>query len=200
MRDAPSTKRSALRGFPREGAPRLLFPVPSNTAAAFDRGMDWSIRAVEPGTYAVSDVVRGLEGSHTLTTIYPDEGERLAAIREARLVVTPEDVYGYVDDADGAIYLGHEHLTKGDPLVVMLDVLHELVHVKQLREGRDLYDRRYAYVDRPTEVEAYALVVEEARRLGMTEKQVAEYLYVEWASPEDHRRLCRRLGVDADEE
>lgn len=157
--------------------------------------MDWSVRPAEPGTYAVSDVVRGLEGSRTLNAIYPDEGERSSALREAKLVVTPEDVYGYVDDEDGTIYLGHEHLENADPLVVVLDVLHELVHVKQLREGRDLYDRRYAYVDRPTEVEAYALVVEEARELGMTEKQVADYLFVEWASPEDHRRLCRRLGV-----
>jgi len=161
--------------------------------------MDWSVRPVEPGTYTVADIVRGLEDSHTLTTIYPDESERLAALRGAKLVVTPEDVYGYVDEADGAIYLGHEHLRTADPLVVVLDVLHELVHVKQLHEGQDLYDRRYRYVDRPTEIEAYALVVEEARRIGMSESQVAEYLFVEWASPEDHRRLCRRLGVDARE-
>ena len=53
-------------------------------------------------------------------------------------------------------------------------------------------------MDRPTEIEAYALVVEEARKLGMTEEKIAEYLYVEWASPADHLRLCRRLGVDAE--
>ena len=51
-------------------------------------------------------------------------------------------------------------------------------------------------MDRPTEIEAYALVVEEARRLGMSEDDIAKYLYVEWASPMDHERLCRRLGVD----
>jgi hypothetical protein len=158
--------------------------------------MDWSIRPADPGTYTVADVFQGLEKSHTLATIYPDEAERLAVIRNTRLVVSTDDLYGYVDDEDGAIYFGHVHLTKGDPTTVYLDILHELVHVKQLKEGRNLYDNRYAYVDRPTEIEAYALVVEEARRLGMSEDDIAKYLYVEWASPMDHERLCRRLGVD----
>ena len=158
--------------------------------------MDWSIRPADPGAYTVAYVFQGLEKSHTLTTIYPNEAERLALIRGTRLVVSTDDLYGYVDDEDGAIYFGHEHLTKGDPTTVYLDILHELVHVKQLKEGRNLYDNRYAYVDRPTEIEAYALVVEEARRLGMSEDDIAKYLYVEWASPMDHERLCRRLGVD----
>ena len=158
--------------------------------------MSWSIREVPPGEYRVGDVFEGLEESHTLTTAFPDADERMAVIRDTKLIVSPEDLYGYVDDADGAIYLGHTHLTKGDKTVVYLDILHELVHVKQLKEGHDLYDDRYAYVDRPTEVEAYALVVREARQLGMTDDQIAEYLYVEWASPKDHERLCRRLGVD----
>ncbi|HEV8595001.1 MAG TPA: hypothetical protein VGR51_05680 [Thermoplasmata archaeon] len=158
--------------------------------------MDWSIRGVAPGEYRVGDVFQGLENSHTLQTLYPEDGERKAVVRDTRLVVSTDDMYGYVDDADGAIYFGHEHLSKGERVVVYLDILHELVHVKQLKEGRDLYDKRYVYVDRPTEVEAYALVVEEARRLGMTDDAIAEYLYVEWASPQDHERLCRRLGVN----
>src|SRR5574342_84859 len=104
--------------------------------------MDWSIRPTEPGAYKVADVFDGLERSHTLATIYPDEAERLAVIRNTRLVVSTDDLYGYVDDEDGAIYFGHAHLTKGDPTTVYLDILHELVHVKQLREGRELYDNR----------------------------------------------------------
>ncbi len=158
--------------------------------------MDWSIRQAEPGTYTVADVFRGLENSHTLAALYADEADRLAAVRTTKLIVSPDDMYGYVDDEDGSIYFGHAHLTKGDPTTVYLDILHELVHVKQLKEGRALYDPHYAYVDRPTEVEAYALVVEEARRLGMSDAKIAEYLVVEWASTEDHARLCIRLGVD----
>ena len=159
--------------------------------------MEWSVRPVDPGTYALTEVFQALDRALTIRALYPDVEARAAAIRAAKLVVTRDDVYGYVDDRDGTIYLGHKHLTDGDPLVVYLDILHELVHVKQLHEGRDLYDSRHAYVDRPTEIEAYALVVEEARHLGLTDAAIAEYLYVEWASPKDHERLCRRLGVKA---
>ncbi len=170
--------------------------APSNRRLAFASAMAWSIRDVPPGRYTVADVFEGLEHSQTLAALFPEERERLDFLRATALVVSEEKMYGYVDDADGAIHLGHEHLTESDRITVYLDILHELVHVKQLREGKDLYDRRYAYVDRPTEIEAYALVVEEARRLGMPEEKIAEYLYVEWASPRDHERLCRRLGVN----
>jgi hypothetical protein len=160
--------------------------------------VDWSIRDVPPGTYKVGDVFGGLDTSHTLTSLYREEKDRVSVLRDTPLVVTRDDVYGYVDDEDGTIYFGLDHMKTSEPATVYLDILHELVHVKQLKDGRNLYDRRYAYVDRPTEIEAYALVVEEARRLGLNDAQIAEYLYVEWASPKDHERLCRRLGVDAD--
>src|SRR2546426_5335699 len=187
-------KCSALAGFRREG-PRTL-SCKFLSGGRIPRAVSWSIRPVGPGRYTVGDVFAGLEESLTLRKMYPEAERRSRTVRETPLVVSTDDMYGYVDDADGTIYFGHAHLTKGDPQVVYLDILHELVHVKQLGDGADLYDKRYAYVDRPTEVEAYALVVEEARRLGMTESAIADYLFVEWASPKDHERLCRRLGVN----
>jgi len=56
-------------------------------------------------------------------------------------------------------------------------------------------DRRYAYVDRPTEIEAYEVAVRVARRLKMRDQEIADYLRVEWTSRAEHERLCRRLGV-----
>jgi len=76
-----------------------------------------------------------------------------------------------------------------------LDILHELVHIRQWHDGKELWDRRYSYVDRPTEVEAYKFAVEVARKLGMPDREIADYLRVEWTSREEHERLCRRLGV-----
>jgi len=43
----------------------------------------------------------------------------------------------------------------------------------------DLFDRKYSYVDRPTEVEAYKYTVEEARNLGMKKEEILDYLKVE---------------------
>jgi len=76
-----------------------------------------------------------------------------------------------------------------------LDIVHELVHVKQHRKGLDLYDRSVSYVDRPTEIEAYAITVREARRIGLTDVAIFEYLSVDWISSEEHCRLAKRLNV-----
>ena len=101
-----------------------------------------------------------------------------------------------VSDDDGHLLVSTHYLRTGNRRDIYLDVVHELVHVRQFREGKELFADGFEYPDLPTEIEAYALVVAEARILGMSEAKIAEYLYVEWASPQDHERLCRRLGVN----
>ncbi len=103
--------------------------------------------------------------------------------------------YMYVNDEDGSLVLSIEYLRKGDDRYLYLDIIHELIHVKQFLDGRELFDQNYAYVDRPTELEAYKFTVEEARKLGMSDEAIAEYLYVEWITRTDHRRLLKTLGV-----
>ena len=76
-----------------------------------------------------------------------------------------------------------------------MDIIHELCHVKQHLQGRDLYDRSRAYVDRETEIEAYEITVKEARRIGLDDNAILDYLCVSWITPEEHERLARRLGV-----
>jgi len=80
-----------------------------------------------------------------------------------------------------------------------LDVIHELVHVKQFMEGKDLFESGYSYVDRPTEVEAYRHAVEEARRLGLNDKRICQYLRTEWMSDEDLKQLADSLNVKYDD-
>ena len=77
-----------------------------------------------------------------------------------------------------------------------LNIIHELVHVRQQRDGMDLYDRSKAYVDRETEIEAYEYTIKEARRIGLSKEEILDYLSVEWITPEEYRRLANRLGVD----
>ncbi|HLF07310.1 MAG TPA: hypothetical protein VI893_09090 [Thermoplasmata archaeon] len=150
---------------------------------------------VRPGEYRLPQVFRGVEDAPALIPIFGEDVA--AALAEIVVQVSDEDLYAYVDDEDGRLVVGLEHITSSDARTVYLDVVHELVHVKQHREGRELYDRRYRYVDRPTEVEAYRVAVEEARRIGMDDKEIFEYLHVEWISAEEHRRLAMRLGVEA---
>ncbi|MDG6941339.1 MAG: hypothetical protein JRN34_00225 [Nitrososphaerota archaeon] len=105
--------------------------------------------------------------------------------------------YMRIDDQEGSIVVSGKYLREGRDIDVYLDVIHELVHIRQHKEGKELWDRRYEYIDRPTEIEAYKVAVKEARRLGMGEEQVAQYLKVEWITEEAFQRFLRNVGVKA---
>jgi len=74
--------------------------------------------------------------------------------------------YMGVDNTDGHLLVNGRYLRTGDRVDIYLDVVHELCHVKQWMDGRELFDYQYDYVDRPTEIEAYRYTVLEAKRLG----------------------------------
>ncbi len=103
--------------------------------------------------------------------------------------------YMYVDGSDGHLVISKGYLSSGDKTDIYLDLIHELCHVKQFMEGRELFDPRYDYVDRPTEIEAYAYAVQEARRLGLSEERISCYLRTEWMSEDDFERLCSSVNV-----
>jgi hypothetical protein len=106
--------------------------------------------------------------------------------------------FGYmgVDNASGHLFVNSNYLKNGDKIDIYLDIVHELCHIKQHMEGRELFDGRYDYVDRPTEVEAYRYTVQEARRLGLSDQRILEYLKTEWMSREDLEKLAKHVGVD----
>lgn len=100
-----------------------------------------------------------------------------------------------VDDTNGHLMVNPRYLNSGDKIDIYLDVIHELCHVKQFMKGEELFDNRYDYVERPTEIEAYRYTVQEARRIGLSEKRICEYLKTEWMSNSDLKRLSKSLGV-----
>ena len=105
--------------------------------------------------------------------------------------------FGYmgVSDEDGHLIVSAYYLKNGDPTSKYLDVVHELVHVKQYRQGKALFDETFEYHDRPTELEAYRHAVDEARRLGMSDHEIFEYLRVDWMSEDEVRKLARNIGI-----
>jgi hypothetical protein len=103
--------------------------------------------------------------------------------------------YMYVDGSDGHLVISKGYLNTGDKTDIYLDLIHELCHVKQFLEGRELFDPRYDYVERPTEIEAYRYTVQEARRLGLSEERICLYLRTEWMSEYDLKRLAKSVHV-----
>ena len=103
--------------------------------------------------------------------------------------------YMGVSQDDGRIFVSQPYLRDGPDHYLYLDIIHELVHVKQQSEGKDLFDEDFEYVDRPTEIEAYRLAAEEARRIGMNDKEIMEYLHIDWMSSSDLKKLLRNIGL-----
>ncbi len=113
-----------------------------------------------------------------------------------KVEVFPKEGYMGVSDEDGHVFASQFYLNNGDLWSVYLDIIHELVHVRQFKEGLNLFDPSFAYVDRPTEIEAYKIAAEEGRRIGMTESEIFDYLEVPWISKEEHFRLAESCGLD----
>ncbi len=147
------------------------------------------------GTYRLSDIFGGLTESQAMVDLLENEMERSRILNETTVEIVDSEDYMYVSQDDGRLVVGNRYLREASEQFLYLDVVHELVHVKQFSRGLNLYDTHYDYVDRPTEVEAYRLTVKEARRLGMTDLEIADYMLVEWITRKDRDRLARRLGV-----
>jgi len=148
-----------------------------------------------PGTFRLSDIFTGLADSPAILELLEDEPTRRRVLNETVVEVMDSEDYMYVSQRDGRLVVGNRYLKEASEQFLYLDVVHELVHVKQFQNGIDLYDPKYNYVDRPTEIEAYRLTVKEARRLGMSDCEIADYLLVEWITRKDRDKLARRLGV-----
>jgi len=152
-------------------------------------------RGLPLGKYPVTKVFKDLDESPGLKRFIPARPKRLKFLESTHIEVVEEDTYMWTDDEDGHVNVGRKYLATGEDVYLYMDILHELVHVRQFKEGKELFDTKYEYVERPTEVEAYAFAVEEARLLGLTDEKIYDYLQVEWISKNAHDSLARKLGV-----
>jgi len=140
-----------------------------------------------------NDYFKGFEKIEAVRKIFGEQTEEVLC--NLRVEFTPFAGYMGVNGSNGHLMVNPHYLKNGDKLDVYLDVIHELVHVRQHREGRELFDSNYSYAQRPTEVEAYRYTVEEARRLRLSDDRICEYLKTPWMSSEDLKQLAQSLNV-----
>ena len=143
------------------------------------------------GTHLFLDVFPGMHRLKILKEIFGRSTEK--TLKSLEISIKPYPGYAWIDVKKGRINLSWPYLKTGSDEYLCLDMVHELVHIKQLRKGMDLFDKRYSYVDRPTEIEAYKLVAEEAKKLGMDRKELEKYIIVPWISRTEFKRLMDRI-------
>lgn len=145
-------------------------------------------------THRFTDYFTGMEKVQAVREIFGEATDRV--LRNLKIDFTWIGGYMSVNSANGHLMISSKYLNDGDRVDIYLDLIHELVHVKQLMEGKELFDFHYSYATRPTEVEAYRAAVQEARRLGLNDERICNYLKTEWMSDADLRQLAKTVNVN----
>jgi hypothetical protein len=140
-----------------------------------------------------TDHFKGFERVRAVRELFGEETETV--LQNLKVEFSSRRGYMGVSNQDGHLIVSIRYLRNGDALDIYLDLIHELVHVKQFRNGVELHDRRFNYSNRPTEVEAYAHAVKEARRIGVSDERIYDYLQTEWMSDEEVKQLADAVDV-----
>ncbi|MDV3294015.1 MAG: hypothetical protein LYZ70_07065 [Nitrososphaerales archaeon] len=137
---------------------------------------------------------KGLDKVQALRDIFGDKTEQVLKSMKVEFYSARWGYMG-VNDKDGHILISAHHMKHSPTRTLYLDIIHELFHIKQHMNGKKLFLDEFDYFDSPIEIEAYEFTVKEAKRLGMTNKQIVDYLEVPWADKKQLNRFVKRLGL-----
>ena len=144
-------------------------------------------------TYPFTDYFRGFEKVKAIRRLFGERTEEVLS----NLKVEFTWIGGYMRVSnEGHLVVNSRYLKNGDRVDIYLDIIHELVHIKQLMNGKKLFDSEYSYIERPTEIEAYRYVVKEARRMGLNDERICEHLKTEWINSNDFQQLVKTLKIN----
>jgi len=145
--------------------------------------------------YPLMTFFKGLENVEALRTLF---GDRTEKVLKGMKVEFYSSRWGYmgVNDKDGHILISSHHMEHSPLRTLYLDIIHELYHIKQHMEGKKLFLDGFDYFDSPIEIDAYRFTVKEARRIGMTDKEIVDYLEVPWADRNQLMKFVKKLGLN----
>lgn len=150
------------------------------------------VRSLKCGLHPFRSLLPRFEESPTIQRVATADMPIVSLLDLAFVEITEGEGFCFVNVENPekpVIILFESYYIKGNPLDLYIDLAHELTHLRQYAEGKELWDHEFHYVDRATEIEGYAIAVEEGIRLGMTEEQVMRHLFNPWLSPAETSRL-----------
>jgi len=154
------------------------------------------VRTLECGLHPYRRLLPRFEESPTVRRIVTADMSIGPLLDAAFVEITKGEGFCFVnvENPDSpVIILFESYYLQGNPLDLYIDLAHELTHLRQHAEGKELWDHELHYVDRPTEIEGYAVAVEEGIRLGMTEERIVQHLSNPWLSPAETARLINNI-------
>ncbi len=152
-------------------------------------------RGAKVELYRFTDFFKGFEKIGAVRELFGDETEQVLNELKVEFCHSRRG-YMWICDDDGHIVISVSYLENGGERDIYLDIIHELFHIKQFIEGKKLFDEQIEYVDNSIEIEAYKFTVREAKRIGMTDEEIFEYLKTNWLSFDDVKRLAKNVGIN----
>jgi hypothetical protein len=134
---------------------------------------------------------RNFENTEVVKQIFGDKTAEVLSNLEIEF--TDSTVYMSVD-YDARLLINPCYLESASLIDIYLDVIHELVHVRQVLNGRNC-NHDLPYVERPLEIEAYRITVNEAKALGLNEDRIVSYLESDLINDQELRQLTGALGI-----
>lgn len=95
--------------------------------------------------YLISPIFKGFEKVEVVQKILGEETKNIQ--NELKIEFRSRRGYIGVSDLDGHLIINAEYLRKGDEREIYLDIIYELVHVKQFKEGKSLREQLFNYVE-----------------------------------------------------
>jgi hypothetical protein len=151
------------------------------------------VRNKNIGIYNFSEVFKNLEDCRILWKVFGTKEKFLSVLKNQKVRVSKKHWIFWVNDKTKKITIFVDYLKKCPKIILYLDCIHELVHVKQMIEGKELFDKEFSYFDRPTEIEAYIIAAKEAKRIGMSRRQISNYLKVDWQTKKENEILIEAV-------
>jgi hypothetical protein len=154
------------------------------------------IRKISKPVSPFRDHFKNFENNQAVQKIFGEQTQDVLDNLEVEF--TDSTIYMRVD-YDGRLLVNPRYLASGDLTELYLDVIHELVHVRQVLNGKNC-NHALPYVERPLELEAYQTAVDEARALGWSKRRILRYLDSDLINCAELRKLAAAMGIDAEEE
>lgn len=156
-----------------------------------------------PALQPFTDYFKGFEKVGAVRKVFGDETEAVLARLKIGFISNKRMYMGIRDD-DGNVAVGTYHLRHSTNRVLYLDIVHELFHIKQWMRDKEWFTREHEkfmgnfslYYSSPLELPAYAHTVREAERLGMTRKEITEYLKMMPVTQKIWNRFLREMEID----
>jgi hypothetical protein len=156
-----------------------------------------------PALQPFTDYFKGFEKVGAVRKVFGDETEAVLARLKVGFISNRRMYMGIRDD-DGNIAVGTYHLKHSTTRVLYLDIVHELFHIGQWMRDKEWFSEEHErfmgdfslYYSSPLEVPAYRHTVREAERLGMTRKEIAEYLKMMPVPQKTWNRFLKEMAID----